>query len=334
VSALRGRVVVVTGASGGVGRATVRALGEHGARVALLARGRAGLEAAAAEVRGAGGEALVVPVDVADAEAVEAAAEQVERDLGPIDVWVNVAMTAVLAEVADTTPEEFRRVTEVTYLGSVHGAQAALRRMLPRDRGKIVQVGSALAIRGIPLQATYCGAKHAIQGFVESLRTELLHRGSNVGLTVVHLPGLNTTQFSWVRARTARHPRPVAPVYQPEVAARAIVWAAEHDRRQVWVGASTVVTILGQRVGSWLGDRYLARTAYDGQQTDQSLGPRPDYLDAPLDDERDHGSHGGFDGEAHARSPQLWLTLHRRGVAGVLGAAVGAAALARARAPR
>src|SRR4051812_25391172 len=232
----RRRVVVVTGASAGVGRATAVAFGRRGARVALIARGAAGLKAAAAEIRAAGGEALPLPLDVADADAVEAAAARVEETWGPIDVWVNAAMTAVLGEVADTTAEDFRRVTEVTYLGSVYGQLAALRRMLPRDRGTIVQVGSALCYRGIPLQATYCGAKHAILGFVESLRTELLHRGSNVRLTVVHLPGLNTPQFGWVKTALPRHPQPVPPIYQPEVAADAIVWAAQHRRREIWVG--------------------------------------------------------------------------------------------------
>jgi short-subunit dehydrogenase len=323
---LNGKVVVVTGASAGVGRATVRALGRRGARVALLARGRAGLEAAAAEVRAAGGEALVVPTDVADAAQVEAAAERVERELGEIEVWINVAMTAVLAEVAETTPEEFRRVTEVTYLGSVHGFQSALRRMLARDRGKIVQVGSALAYRGIPLQATYCGAKHAVEGFVQSLRTELLHRGSKVSVTIVQLPGLNTTQFSWVRARTPNEPQPVPPIFQPEVAAEAIVWAAEHRRREIWVGGPTVKTILGQRVVPGFVAWYLARNGFSGQQTDQPLRPgRPDYVFAPLDDDRDHGSHGDFDDRAKRSSLQLELSLRRRMVA---AAAIGFAAVA------
>ena len=299
--------------------------------MALLARGRAGLEAAAREIREAGGEALVVPTDVSDAEQVEAAAERVEHELGPIDIWINVAMTAVLAEIADTTAEEFRRVTEVTYLGSVHGVQAALKRMLPRDAGKIIQVGSALGYRGIPLQATYCGAKHAIQGMIESLRTELMHRGSNVELTIVQLPGMNTTQFSWVRARTPNHPQPVAPIYQPEVAADAIVWAAEHRRREIWVGVSTVYTIIGNRVGSWVADRYLAKTGFGGQQTDQPLGERRDYVFTPLDDDVDHGSHGEFDAKAHGRSPQLWLSLHRRELLGALGvtALLGARAVGR-----
>jgi short-subunit dehydrogenase len=323
-------VVVITGASAGVGRAAARAFGARGDRVALIARGEAGLRAAAEEVRAAGGQALVLPCDVSDAEAVEAAAAQVEEQLGPIDVWVNNAMTAVLAEVADTPAEEFRRVTEVTYLGSVHGAQAALRRMLPRDRGAIVQVGSALAFRGIPLQATYCGAKHAIEGFCESLRTELMHRKSGVRLAVVHLPGMNTTQFSWVRARTARHPQPVPPIYQPEVAADVIVWAAHHRRKRIWVGYPTVQTIVGNRLAAWVADRYLARTGFDSQQTDQPLPPdRPDYLFAPLDGETDHGLHGEWGDQAVTRSTQVWLNLHRGTVAaavaavGVTGAVVG-----------
>lgn len=331
---VRGRVVVVTGASAGVGRATVRALGARGARVALLARGRAGLEAAAREVRDAGGEALVVAVDVADADQVEAAAARIEREMGEIDVWINVAMTAVLAEVADTTAEEFERVTAVTYLGSVHGVLSALRRMLPRERGTIIQVGSALAYRGIPLQATYCGAKHAIEGFVESLRTELMHRKSSVRLTIVQLPGMNTTQFSWVRARTPRHPQPVPPIFQPEVASAAIVWAAEHRRREIWVGGPTVKTIVGQRVVPWFVDWYLARTGFSGQQTDQPLAAdRPDYVFSPLDAERDHGSHGEFDDRAKSSNLQLWLSLHRAALAAA-GISVFAAAVAAAAADR
>ncbi|HEY4279657.1 MAG TPA: SDR family oxidoreductase [Conexibacter sp.] len=321
------RVVVITGASAGVGRATARAFGARGYSVALLARGRAGLEAAAAEVETAGGRALAIPLDVADAAAVDEAAARVERELGEIDVWVNAAMTAVLAEVVETTPEEFRRVTEVTYLGSVHGALAALKRMVPRDRGVIVQVGSALAYRGIPLQATYCGAKHAVEGFVESLRTELLHRTSHVRVTIVQLPGLNTTQFGWVRARTRNRPMPVPPVYQPEVAADAIVWAAEHRRRELWVGQPTAKTIVGNRLAPWYVDRYLARTGFGSQQTDARLDPdRPDYLFAPLDDAADRGVHGELDEIAHARSPQLWLTTRRRPLLGGIAAAAGAAA--------
>jgi short-subunit dehydrogenase len=316
-------IIAITGASAGVGRATARAFAAPGVKLGLIARGRAGLEAAAAEARRAGAEALVLPCDVADADAVDAAAQAVEDAFGPIDLWVNVAMSAVLAEITETTAAEFRRVTEVTYLGAVHGTQAALKRMLPRDRGKIVQVGSALGYRGIPLQATYCGAKHAIQGFVESLRTELRHRGSHVSHTIVQLPGLNTTQFGWVRARTPEFPQPVAPIYAPEVAARAIVWAATHTRHELWVGFPTVYTIVGSRVASRAVDWYLAKTAFKGQQSGKPLDPdRPDYLDAPLDDERDYGSHGPFGSQQHGRSAQLWLSMHRGAVAG------GAAAVA------
>ena len=328
-----GEVVVVTGASAGVGRATAIAFGRQGARVALLARGRAGLEAAAADVRAVGGEALVLPTDVADPRQVEAAAGTVEREWGPIDVWVNDAMTAVLAEVADTTPEDFRRVTEVTYLGSVHGALAALRRMLPRDHGKIVQVGSALCYRGIPLQATYCGAKHAILGFIESLRAELLHRGSNVGVTVVHLPGMNTPQFDWVKTNLPHHPQPVPPIYQPEVAADAVLWAAHHDRREIWVGWPTVKTIIGQRIVPWYVDRYLAKHGFASQQTGEPIPrDRPNYVYHPVDDGSDHGAHGMFDARAQSRSPQLWLSLHRGKVASVLTGALAVAALAAGRA--
>jgi NAD(P)-dependent dehydrogenase (short-subunit alcohol dehydrogenase family) len=328
---LGGKVVAVTGASAGVGRATVRELARRGAHVGLIARGRDRLDAAAAEVRAAGRRACVAPADVADAEQVERAAERIEAELGPIDVWINVAMTAVLAEVTDTTADEFRRVTEVTYLGSVHGTQAALRRMLPRDRGVIVQVGSALSRRGIPLQATYCGAKHATKGFLDSLRAELIHHGSHVRVSLVQLPGLNTPQFSWVRTRLHRHPQPVPPIYQPEVAARAVAYAAEHPRRELWVGFPTVYTIVGEKVASGVMDRYLGRTNEQAQQTEREIDPatRPDNLLAPPPG--DPGAHGIFDDQAHARSPQLWLTLHRRPVA---AAALGAglvAALAAAR---
>jgi len=320
------RVVVVTGASAGLGRVIARAFAREGDKVALIARGRAGLDAAADDVRREGGQALVCPADVADADQVEAAAGAVERELGPIDVWVNNAMAAVLAEVADTTAEEFRRVTEVTYLGSVHGTQAALRRMLPRDRGHIVQVGSALGRRGIPLQATYCAAKHAIQGFFESLRCELRHRGSHVGLTIVQMPGMNTTQFGWVRVRVPNAPQPVPPIYQPELAARAVVWAAAHPkRRELWVGLPTVWTIVGNRVASWAAERYLARTGYDSQQTSTPVAPdRRDYLEAPLDEDADRGAHGSFDGRAHDHSPQLWAVTHRPVLAAAGAALLGA----------
>jgi short-subunit dehydrogenase len=323
---LKGKVVVVTGASAGVGRATVRELARRGAHVGLIARGPERLQAAAAEVQAAGSRACVAPADVSDADALERAAQRIEEALGPIDVWVNSAMTAVLAEVTDTSADEFKRVTEVTYLGSVHGAQVALRRMLPRDRGVIVQVGSALARRGIPLQATYCGAKHAIKGFADSLRVELLHRDANVQLTLVQLPGLNTPQFGWVRTRLHRHPQPVAPVYQPEVAARAIVHAAEHPRREYWVGGSTVYTIVGEKFISGLMDRYLARSNVQAQQADIAIVPerREDNLFGPPAGDR--GAHGRFDEPAHPRSVQWWLNTHRSPIAAAAVAVAVAAA--------
>ncbi|NEB08351.1 SDR family oxidoreductase, partial [Streptomyces coelicoflavus] len=325
----RGQVVVVTGATGGVGRAAARAFGARGDRVALLARGEYALERAAEEIREAGGQALPLVVDVADAEAVDAAAGRIEEELGPIDVWVNAAFSTVFAPVAEIRPEELRRATEVTYFGFVHGTQAALRRMTPRDRGTIVQVGSALAERSVPLQAVYCGAKHAIQGFTESLRCELLHDRSGVRVTMVQMPGLNTPQFSWVLTRLPRHPRPVAPVYQPEVAARAVLYAADHpQRRMYWVGGSTVATLLGQKLAPGLLDRYLARTGYEGQQTDRPVDPsRPVNLWKPADDTApdDYGAHGVFDDEAHARSLQFWISRHR-GPLALAAAATGAAA--------
>jgi short-subunit dehydrogenase len=325
---LKGKVVAITGASAGVGRATVRELARHGAHVGLIARGQDRLEAAAAEVREAGAKACVAPADISDAEAVERAAERIEAELGPIDVWVNAAMTAVLAEVKDTTADEFKRVTEVTYLGSVHGVQAALRRMLPRDSGVIVQVGSALSRRGIPLQATYCASKHAIKGFADSLRAELIHEGSNVKLTFVQLPGLNTPQFGWVRTRLDKHPQPVAPIYQPEIAAKAIVYAIEHPRRELWVGGATVYTILGEKFASGFMDRYLGRTNVKGQQTDIAIDPaqREDNLFEPPPG--DPAAHGIFDDSAHTRSPQWWLNTHRPLVAAATAAAAAAIAAA------
>ena len=323
------RVVVVTGASSGVGRATARAFASRGASVGLIARGADGLEAARREAERAGSRALTCRADVADAAAVDAAAERVERELGPIDVWINCAMAAVLAPVWQTTAEDFRRATEVTYLGCVHGTLAALARMRPRDAGVIVQVGSALAYRAIPLQASYCASKFAIRGFTDSLRTELLHEHSNVRLTMVQLPGLNTPQFTWVRTTLRRHPRPVAPVYQPEVAADAIVHAVSHPRRELWVGANTPVFILGNHIAPWLGDRYLARTNVQAQQTDEPLDPsRPDYLYGPLGD---RGTHGPFDGEAKPRSRQLALTKRRNVLAAAAAGALAVAGVAAAR---
>ena len=302
------RTVMVTGASSGVGRATAAAFGARGDRVALIARGEEGLAGAARDVERGGGRALILPCDVADAGAVDAAAQRAEDELGPIDVWVNDAMAAVLMFVHETDPADFRRVTEVTYLGCVHGTMAALRRMRARDRGVIVQVGSALSYRAIPLQASYCGAKFAIRGFTDALRTELMHDGSRIQLTMVQLPALNTPQFSWGRTKMPRHPQPVPPIFQPEVAAEAIVDAADNPRREVWVGGSTVVTILGNKVAPWLADRYLARTNVKAQQTDWPIDPnRPDYLYRPLDEAGDRGAHGPFDDRAKPRSRQAAL---------------------------
>jgi NAD(P)-dependent dehydrogenase (short-subunit alcohol dehydrogenase family) len=311
---MEGKIVVITGASSGVGRACAREFARRGAFLGLIARGRDGLEAAQREVEELGGRALVLPLDVAEADAVEAAAAATEERLGPIDVWVNNAMLSVFAPVRELAPEEVRRVTETTYLGTVYGTMAALKRMLPRDRGVIVQVGSALAYRAIPLQAAYCGAKHAIEGFTESLRCELLHDASDVRVTMVQLPALNTPHFSVVRTRLPRHPKPVAPIFQPELAANAIVWAAEHPRRELWVAGSTVKAILGNRLAPGLLDRYLARTGYDSQQTEEAVEPdRPDNLDAAQPGDR--GAHGIFDAEARDHSLQLWATEQRRSFA-------------------
>jgi NAD(P)-dependent dehydrogenase (short-subunit alcohol dehydrogenase family) len=315
------QVVVITGASGGIGRATARAFGARGARVALLARGEKGLHAAAQDVKSAGGQAMSLSVDTADAQQVEEAATEVENRFGPIDVWVNVAFTSVFAPFHEITAEEFKRVTEVTYLGYVYATMSALHRMRARDRGAIVQVGSALAYRGIPLQSAYCGAKHAVQGFTESLRTELLHDRSNVHVTMVQMPAVNTPQFSWVLSRLPKQAQPVPPIYQPEVAANAVVYAADHpERREYWVGGSTMGTLIANKFAPGLLDRYLAKTGFKSQQTDQ---PRPTdqpaNLWAPADgpDGHDYGAHGLFDAKSTSRSYQLWASQHH----GVLGAA-------------
>ena len=323
------QVVVVTGSSGGIGRATAHAFAERQARVALLARGEKGLAAAAGEVAERGGTPLPIMLDVSDAQAVDAAAQRVEAEFGPIDVWVNTAFTSVFAPFAEIHPDEFRRVTEVTYLGYVYATRAALRRMRPRDRGVIVQVGSALAYRGIPLQSAYCGAKHAIQGFNEALRCELLHDRSRVRVTMVQMPAVNTPQFDWVLSRLPHHAQPVPPIYQPELAARAIVYAADHPRRrEYWVGGSTAGTLLANAVAPGLLDRYLARTGFASQQTDQPRpADQPANLWEPADGAtgRDFGTHGAFDDRSTPRSAQLWASQHH-GLLGAAGAALGALA--------
>jgi NADP-dependent 3-hydroxy acid dehydrogenase YdfG len=313
---------MVTGASAGVGRATAQAFARRGARIGLLARGTEGLQAARKEVEVLGGKALVLGADVADAAQVEAAAQALEDALGPIDIWVNNAMVTIVSPVKDLTPEEIQRVTEVTYLGAVHGTMAALKRMLARNRGVIVQVGSALAYRAIPLQSAYCGAKHGLRGFTDSLRSELLHEGSRVGLTMVHLPALNTPQFSWCRTRMPGHPQPVAPIYQPEVAAAAIVWAAEHRPRELQVGLPTVKAVWANKVLPGLLDRYLALKGYDAQQMEEPVDrDRPDNLWQPVPGIA--AAHGRFDREARPRSRQLWVVTHGALAAFAAAVAVG-----------
>jgi NAD(P)-dependent dehydrogenase (short-subunit alcohol dehydrogenase family) len=323
-TAERPEVAVVTGASGGVGRAIAHAFGKRGAHVALLARGEKALDDTRREVEELGGQGLVVPTDVADAEQVEAAAAAVEDRLGPIDVWVNDAMATVFAKFVDVSPHEFKRATEVTYLGTVYGTMAALRRMTARDRGVVIQVGSALSYRGIPLQAAYCGSKFGIRGFTDSVRTELRHDKSRVRITMVQLPGVNTTQFNWCRSKLPDHPQPVPPIYQPEIPAEAVYWAAHHRRRELWVGYSTVEAIVGTKLSALAGDIYLAKTGFSGQQIKDMPVPRdrPDNLEAPLPDKA--ATHGIFDDQAKVRSPQLWAATHRSAVA---AAALGTAAL-------
>ena len=323
------QTVVITGASAGIGRATAQLYGRRGASVGLVARGQTGLDGAVRDVERAGGKALAVPIDVADYGQVKEASRRVEDAFGPIDVWVNAAFTSVFAPFWEITAEEFRRVTEVSYLGYVYGTRVALDLMKPRDRGTIVQVGSALGDRSIPLQSAYCGAKHAINGFTSSLRTELMHEKSNVHITVVQMPAVNTPQFSWVLSRLRNHPQPVPPIYQPEVAARGVAFAADHPgRKQYWVGASTAATILANKFAAPLLDRYLARTGFGSQQTDEAVEPdRPHNLWEPVDgqDGHDHGSHGEFDDRAHYRSPELWVSHHARAMTAVGCAVVGGA---------
>ena len=303
-------VVVITGASAGVGRATAQRFAKEGARIGLIARGIDGLEGARKDVEKLGGKALVTPVDVADADKVEGAAAQIEAELGEIDIWINNAMTSVFAPIKEMTPEEFRRVTEVTYLGYVYGTLAALKRMLPRNRGIIVQVGSALAYRGIPLQAAYCAAKHAIQGFCDSLRCELIHDNSAVRVTMLQMPALNTPQFGWVKSRLRRRAQPVPPIFQPEVAAEAIYFAAHNPKREFYVGLPSLEAIVANKIAPGFLDQYLARTGYDSQQHDGPEDPnRPNNLCQPVPG--DHGAHGAFDALARNWSPQLWTSKHR-----------------------
>lgn len=321
--AAKPNVIVITGASAGVGRAIVRQFAREGAHVGLLARGTDGLEAARREVEAAGGRALVYPLDVADHAQVEAAATAIEETLGPIDIWVNNAMASILAPLEHVSPEEFERITHVTYLGYVWGTMAALKRMRPRNRGAIVQVGSALAYRAIPLQAAYCGAKHAIRGFTESVRCELLHDKSRIRISIVELPGVNTPQFQWMKNRMPNKPQPVGAIFQPEVAARAVAWAAHHHRRELYVGGPTVSAIVGDKIAPGLLDHYLARTVYKGHQTDQPDDPRrPDNLWQPVPG--DHGAHGPFDRRAKSRSLQFWASRHRPWIAAAGAGLVGA----------
>lgn len=313
-------VVVITGASAGVGRAVARLFAREGAGVALLARGRDGLEGARRDVEAEGGRALVIPVDVADADQVEAAAARVEQELGPIDVWINNAMVSVFSPAREMTAAEYRRVTEVTYLGLVYGTLSALKRMLARDRGVIVQVGSALAYRGIPLQSAYCAAKHAVQGFTESVRSELIHDKSRVRLSMVQLPALNTPQFSWVKTRLPGKPQPVPPIFQPEVAAEAILYAARHDRREIYVGWPTVKAVVGDKIAPGLLDHYLASFGYESQQQDEPVDPdRQHNLWEPV--EGDHGAHGEFDDRSKRHSLQ-WLANKNRGLLALAGASI------------
>jgi NADP-dependent 3-hydroxy acid dehydrogenase YdfG len=335
MSAHEPSTVVVTGASAGIGRASARAFGARGDTVVLLARGKAGLDAAAQEIDRSGGHAVPIPVDIADAPAVERAVERIETELGPIDVWVNVAFTSVFAPFAQIKPDEYKRVTEVSYLGYVYSTMAVLPRMKERDRGTIVHVGSALAYRGIPLQTAYCGAKHAVQGFHEAVRCELLHEKSAVRVTMVQMPAVNTPQFSWVLTRLPKRAQPVPPIYQPELAARAVLYAADHPRRrEYWVGSSTVGTLAANAIAPGLLDRYLGRTGFSSQQADRSRDPdAPTNLWEPVDGPAGHdfGARGAFDDVSHSHDPQQWASHHHGVLAALAGLATGGVCAALAR---
>jgi NAD(P)-dependent dehydrogenase (short-subunit alcohol dehydrogenase family) len=320
------QIVVITGASGGIGRAAVREFAKHGATLALLARGEEGLDAARREAEDLGARAIAIPTDVASYDEVETAAQRVENELGPIDIWVNVAFTNVFSEFWDVTPEEWRRLTDVTYLGYVWGTMAAMKRMRPRNRGTIVQVGSALCYRSIPLQSPYCGAKSAIRGFTDSIRCELIHHRSKIRLTVVQMPAVNTPQFTWNRVKSGlNHPQPLPPIFQPEIAGRAIYWAAQKSPREMWVGGSTVLAIMVQKIAPRIGDLWLALTGYKSQQTPEPISPdRPDNLYRPADTAKDFGAHGEFDAKAKPRSWETELIMNRQWL--LAGAALAGAA--------
>jgi NAD(P)-dependent dehydrogenase (short-subunit alcohol dehydrogenase family) len=306
----KAEVVMITGASAGIGRATAQAFAKRGAKIGLLARGRVGLEGAKSEVEKLGGRGLILIADVADDKAVEAAAEKLENEFGPIDVWINDAMASVFSPIMEMTAEEYRRVTEVTYLGYVWGTMAALRRMRPRNRGVIVQVGSALAYRGIPLQSAYCAAKHAIEGFTDSLRCELIHDKKDIHVCIVEMPAVNTPQFGWVKSRLPNKAQPVPPIFQPEVAADAIVFAVTHRRREIYVGLPTVEAIVANKIAPGFLDHHLAKTCFKAQQTDEPKNPnQPDNLFSPV--EKDFGAHGTFDARAKKFSVELWLDKNR-----------------------
>lgn len=317
------RVAVVTGGTAGLGRAIVRELASRGWDVAILARGEDGLQGASADVVRAGRRALPLSVDVADGGAVDAAAEQIERDLGEIDLWVNDAMAGVFGEFLDTDPADFERAVHVDFFGFVNGTRAALSRMKPRNRGHIIQIGSALAHRGIPLQAAYCASKHAITGFTESIRTELIHDKSAVKISQVDMPAMNTVQFNWVKSKLPHHPQPVPTIFEPETCARAVADVAERPRARSWIGEPTVMTVLGNRFAGWFLDRYLATKAYDGQQAPEKTEPMlPTNLYEPV--AGDHGARGIFSDQAKTTSPQIWYTQNRRLAYGIAaGAAAG-----------